>query len=85
MLLLLGDLPEDIAHAVRIAVAHAEQALHVLLGHRVIPELESEQAHGVDDVGIARIGREQRFELLARLGEALVEHQRARIVHARLA
>ena len=48
LLLLLGDLPEQIAHAVRVAVVEAEHALHVALGGAVVLELEREQADGVD-------------------------------------
>ena len=44
-------------------------------GDLVVLELEREQAHGVDDFGVARIRGEHGFELLARLGQALVEDQ----------
>ena len=79
-LLLLGDLAEQVAHAVGVAIAQAEQPLHVLLGDRVVLELVGEHSDRVDDVGVSGIRREQRFELLARLGKTLVEHQGARVV-----
>src|SRR5207249_3570015 len=54
-LLLLGDLAQQVAHAVRVAIAQAEQPLHVLLGDRVVLELVGEQADRVDDVGVPGI------------------------------
>ena len=43
LLLLLGDLAEDEARAVRVAiVGRRDEALHVLLGDRVVLELQGE-------------------------------------------
>ena len=86
VLLLLGDLAEaDSARRPDRGSCMPSTRFSVLLGDRVVLELEGEHADGVDDLGIARVRREHGLELLARLRIALVEHQRARVVEARLA
>jgi hypothetical protein len=85
VLLLLGDLAQRVAHAVGIAVAQVQQALHVRLRDRVVLDLQREQADGVDGVGVLRVARDDLLELGARLGQPLVAGEHARVGHTRLA